>query len=129
VTKTTFSIRDLAQEFDLTPRAMGLLQPERTGPGGLTRVYSPRDRARLKLTLRAKRAGLSLTEAKEIIDMYESPRDTEPQLQKLLAVLASHRQQLEARVAELQANIDEVKVQEKDARALLTKSTRVAKKT
>jgi DNA-binding transcriptional MerR regulator len=135
VTKTTFSIRDLAQEFDLTPRAMrfyegmGLLQPERTGPGGLTRVYSPRDRARLKLTLRAKRAGLSLTEAKEIIDMYESPRDTEPQLQKLLAVLASHRQQLEARVAELQANIDEVKVQEKDARALLTKSTRAAKKT
>jgi DNA-binding transcriptional MerR regulator len=135
VTKTTFSIRDLAQEFDLTPRAMrfyegmGLLQPERTGPGGLTRVYSPRDRARLKLTLRAKRAGLSLTEAKEIIDMYESPRDTEPQLQKLLAVLASHRQQLEARVAELQANIDEVKVQEKDARALLTNSTRVAKKT
>lgn len=133
MTKTTFSIRDLAQEFDLTTRAMrfyediGLLQPERSGPGGRTRVYSARDRARLKLTLRAKRLGLSLTEAKDIIDMYDSPRDTAPQLEKLLLVLASHRQQLEARVADLQANIDEVKVQEKDTRALLAKNTRAAK--
>jgi DNA-binding transcriptional MerR regulator len=72
----TYSISDLAKEFDLTTRAMrfyedmGLLQPERSGPGGRSRIYSGRDRTRLKLTLRAKRLGLSLTEAKEIIDMY-----------------------------------------------------------
>ena len=59
---------------------MGLLQPERSGPGGRNRVYSNRDRTRLKLTLRAKRLGLSLTEARELIDMYDSPRDTGPQL-------------------------------------------------
>lgn len=130
---STYSISDLAQEFDLTTRAMrfyedmGLLQPERAGPGGRTRVYSARDRARLKLTLRAKRLGLSLTEAKDVIDMYDSPRDTAPQLQKFLLVLAAHREQLEAQLAELLANIDEVKAHEKEARALLGKSAKTAK--
>jgi DNA-binding transcriptional MerR regulator len=122
---TTYTISDLAREFDLTTRAMrfyedmGLLQPERSGPGGRNRVYSARDRTRLKLTLRAKRLGLSLTEAREIIDMYDSPRDTGPQLRRFLAVLAEHRRQLEEQMADLQANLDEVKVHEKEARALL----------
>jgi len=129
---TTFSISDLAREFDLTTRAirfyedMGLLQPERSGPGGRNRVYSARDRTRLKLTLRAKRLGLSLTEARERIDMYDSPRDTGPQLRKFLVVLAAHRQQLEDQLAEVQANLDEVKVHEKEARALLAKAGKAA---
>jgi len=124
---TTYTISDLAREFDLTTRAMrfyedmGLLQPERSGPGGRNRVYSARDRTRLKLTLRAKRLGLSLTEAREIIDMYDSPRDTGPQLRKFLAVLAEHRRQLEEQMADLLANLDEVKVHEKEARALLAR--------
>ena len=123
----TYSIRDLAKEFDLTTRAirfyedMGLLAPARTGPGGRTRMYSARDRTRLKLTLRAKRLGLSLTEAKEIIDLYDSPRDTGVQLQKFLTVLEQHRRQLEAQMADLQANLDEVREHEKEARALLAK--------
>ena len=124
---TTFTISDLAREFDLTTRAirfyedLGLLQPQRSGPGGRSRVYSQRDRTRLKLTLRAKRLGLSLTEAKEIIDMYDSPRDTGPQLTKFLDVLALHRKQLEEQMADLQANLDEIKVHQKEARALLAK--------
>ncbi len=126
---TTYSISDLAREFDLTTRAirfyedMGLLQPQREGPGGRSRVYSARDRTRLKLTLRAKRLGLSLTEAREIIDTYDSPRDTGPQLTKFLAVLAQHRQQLEEQMADLQANLEEVKAHEKEARALLGKTS------
>jgi len=125
---TTYTISDLAKEFDLTTRAMrfyedmGLLQPERSGPGGRNRVYSSRDRTRLKLTLRAKRLGLSLTEAREIIDMYDSPRDTGPQLKKFLAVLALHRTQLEEQMTDLQANLDEVRAHEKEARALLARS-------
>jgi DNA-binding transcriptional MerR regulator len=124
----TYSISDLAREFDLTTRAMrfyedmGLLQPERSGPGGRTRVYSGRDRTRLKLTLRAKRLGLSLTEAKEIIDMYDSPRDTGPQLQKFLLVIAAHQKQLEDQMADLQDNLDELKVHKREAKALLAKS-------
>jgi DNA-binding transcriptional MerR regulator len=100
---------------------MGLLQPERSGPGGRNRVYSHRDRTRLKLTLRAKRLGLSLTEAKDLIDMYDSPRDTGPQLQKFLVVLDAHKRELEAQMAEILANLDEVKAHEKEARSLLTK--------
>ena len=126
--QTTFTISDLAREFDLTTRAirfyedMGLLQPERSGPGGRNRIYSPRDRTRLKLTLRAKRLGLSLTEAREIIDMYDSPRDTVPQLRKFLAILAQHRRQLEDQLAELQANLEEVRTHEREAKALLARS-------
>ncbi len=132
---TTYTISDLAREFDLTTRAMrfyedmGLLQPERTGPGGRNRVYTARDRTRLKLTLRAKRLGLSLSEAKDIIDMYDSPRDTGPQLRKFLAVLARHRAQIEDQLADLQANLDEVRTHEKEARALLIKVENKVEKT
>ncbi len=128
----TYSISDLAKEFDLTTRAMrfyedmGLLRPERTGPGGRTRVYSSRDRARLKLTLRAKRLGLSLVEAKDIIEMYDSPRDTTAQLEKFLLVLAQHQQQLQAQMTDLQANLDEIKVHQRETRALLAKSQRAS---
>jgi len=129
-TNPTYTISDLAREFDLTTRAIrfyedvGLLQPLREGPGGRNRVYSARDRTRLKLTLRAKRLGLSLTEARDIIDMYDSPRDTGPQLRKFLAVLAEHRRQLEEQMADLVANLDEVRTHEKEARALLNKIER-----
>ena len=124
---TLYTIRELAKEFDLTTRAirfyedMGLLRPERQGPGGRNRMYSARERARLRLTLRAKRLGLSLTQAKDIIDMYDSPRDTAPQLEKFVEVLASHRQQLESQLEEIQANLDEVKQHEREAKALLNK--------
>ena len=123
----TYTISDLAKEFDLTTRAMrfyedmGLLQPERTGPAGRNRIYSARDRTRLRLTLRAKRLGLSLSEAKDIIDVYGSPRDTGAQLRKFLEVLGQHRQQLEDRMADLQMNLDEVREHEEEARQLLAK--------
>lgn len=125
MSNATYRIGDLAREFDLTTRAirfyedMGLLQPQRLGTGGRQRVYSARDRTRLKLTLRAKRLGLSLTEARDIIDMYDSPRDTAPQLERFLQVLGTHKRQLEAQLADLQANLDEVRQHEKQARALL----------
>ena len=125
-----YTISDLAKEFDLTTRAirfyedMGLLQPERSGAGGRNRVYSSRDRARLRLTLRAKRLGLTLTEAKEILDLYDSPRDTGVQLRKFLDVLTVHRKQLEAQLADLQATLAEVREQEAEAKTLLKKSER-----
>jgi DNA-binding transcriptional MerR regulator len=123
----TFAIGELAREFDLTTRAirfyedMGLLTPERAGQ---QRVYSARDRTRLMLTLRAKRLGLKLNEVREILDMYDSPRDTAAQLQRFLGVLGEHRSQLEARLAELQANLAEVRAQERQARAALTRASK-----
>jgi DNA-binding transcriptional MerR regulator len=118
----TYTIGELAKEFDLTTRAIrfyedcGLLSPQRRGRN---RVYTARDRTRLKLTLRGKRLGLTLAEVKELVDMYESPRDTQPQLRKFLVVLAAHRAQLEQQLADLHANLDEVRAHEKEARRLL----------
>ena len=73
----TYSIRQLSKEFDVTARALrfyedkGLISPERKGQ---TRLYSPRDRARLQLILRGKRLGFSLVEIHEILDLY-TPKD------------------------------------------------------
>jgi len=123
----TFTIGELAREFDLTTRAIrfyedcGLLAPLRSGRN---RIYSARDRTRLKLTLRGKRLGLTLAEVKELVDMYESPRDTQPQLRKFLAVLAAHRAQLEQQLADLHANLDEVRAHEKEARRLLAEGAK-----
>jgi DNA-binding transcriptional MerR regulator len=123
----TFTIGELAKEFDLTTRAIrfyedcGLICPQRSGRN---RVYSARDRTRLKLTLRGKRLGLTLAEVKEIVDMYESPRDTQPQLRRFLAVLGAHRAQLEAQLADLNATLDEVRTHEKEARRLLADGDR-----
>jgi DNA-binding transcriptional MerR regulator len=127
VPAATYTISELAREFDLTTRAIrfyedcGLLAPQRSGR---TRIYTARDRTRLKLTLRGKRLGLTLAEVKELVDMYESPRDTQPQLKKFLVVLAAHRAQLEQQLADLHANLDEVRAHEKEARRLLADGAR-----
>ncbi len=119
---STFTIGELAREFDLTTRAIrfyedcGLITPQRSGRN---RVYTPRDRTRLRLTLRGKRLGLTLAEVKELVEMYESPRDTQPQLKKFLVVLAAHREQLEQQMLDLHATLDEVRAHEKEARRLL----------
>ena len=123
----TFTISELAREFDLTTRAIrfyedcGLISPQRRGRN---RVYTARDRTRLKLTLRGKRLDLTLAEVKELVDMYESPRDTQPQLKKFLVVLAAHREQLEQQLADLHATLDEVRTHEKEARRLLAAGER-----
>ena len=120
---TTHSITELAAEFDITPRAIrfyedvGLLAPGRVGRN---RVYTQRDRTRLKLTLRGKRLGLTLAEVKDLVGMYETPRDTQAQLKKFLVVLAAHRAQLEQQMADLNVTLDEVRADEKEARRLLT---------
>jgi len=123
----TLTIGELAREFDLTTRAIrfyedcGLITPQRVGRN---RVYTARDRTRLKLTLRGKRLGLTLAEVKELVDMYESPRDTLPQLKKFLVVLATHRAQLEQQMADLHVTLDEVRTHEKEAKRLLAEGQR-----
>jgi DNA-binding transcriptional MerR regulator len=124
----TFTIGELAREFGVTTRAIsfyedcGLLEPARAGRN---RIYSSRDRTRLRLTLRGKRLGLKLAEVRELVDMYETRRDTGPQLRRFLAVLARHRAQLEQRLGDLQTTLAEVTAHEREARRLL--ETRRAK--
>ena len=117
-----FSIGELATEFDVTPRAIrfyedhGLLAPKRAGQ---RRIYSPRDRTRLKLTLRGKRLGLSLSEIRELIDMYEPGRDERPQLERFLAVLESHRASLLQQRTDIEAQLAEIQSFEKKVRKQL----------
>jgi DNA-binding transcriptional MerR regulator len=121
----TYTITELAREFDITPRAIrfyedqGLLSPAREGAGGRTRVYSARERTRLKLTLRGKRLGLSLSEIKELVDMYESPKDTDAQLKRFLTVLAQHRETLERQREDLEVTLDEIAAHEEECLRLL----------
>ena len=123
----TFSIGELAREFGLTTRAIrfyedcGLLSPQRAGRN---RIYTARDRTRLKLTLRGKRLGLTLSEVKELVDMYETQRDTDAQMRRFLDVLARHRAQLESRLAELRTTLDEVLAQEASAKQVLRRRSR-----
>jgi len=125
----TYTITELAREFDITPRAIrfyedqGLLSPKREGAGGRTRVYSARERTRLKLTLRGKRLGLSLSEIKALVDMYESPKDSTAQLQRFLAVLAQHRETLERQREDLEVTLAEIGAHEEKCRRLLESET------
>ena len=120
--RAEFSISELAREFAVTPRAIrfyeaeGLLAPRRVGQ---RRVYTPRDRTRLKLTLRGKRLGLTLSEIRELIDMYEPGRDERPQLERFLAVLESHRASLLQQRADIEAQLSEIQTFEKRVRKQL----------
>jgi DNA-binding transcriptional MerR regulator len=121
-TAASYTITELAQEFDITPRAIrfyedvGLLTPARAGRN---RVYTQRDRTRLKLTLRGKRLGLSLSEIKQLVDMYDSPSDTQQQLTAFLAVLAEHRRLLEQQREDLEITLAEIAQHEERCRLLL----------
>jgi DNA-binding transcriptional MerR regulator len=118
----TYTITALALEFDITPRAIrfyedvGLLTPHRVGRN---RVYTQRDRTRLKLTLRGKRLGLSLLEIKQLVDLYDSPSDTRHQLTAFLAVLAEHRQQLEQQREDIEITLAEISQHEARCHSLL----------
>ena len=123
--RSEYSIGDLAREFDVTPRAIrfyedhGLLAPKRAGQ---RRIYSPRDRTRLKLTLRGKRLGLTLAEVRELIDMYEPGRDERPQLARFLAVLESHQASLLQQRADIEAQLTELQAFEKKIKKQLKRS-------
>lgn len=121
----TYTIAELAREFDVTPRAIrfyedhGLLSPERVGRNGQRREYSTSQRTRLRLTLRGKRLGFSLTEIKEILDLYTSPHDTLAQLSAFQNSLAKHRVILEQQLEDVQAQLKEIKQHEMQCRKLL----------
>jgi len=122
IERAEYTIGELAREFDVTPRAIrfyehqGLLAPRRIGQ---RRVYAQRDRTRLKLTLRGKRLGLTLSEIRELIEMYEPGRDERPQLERFLAVLQNHRSALEQQRADLESQLAEIGAFEKRLRKRL----------
>lgn len=121
----SYSISDLAREFDITTRTIrfyedkGLISPARRGQ---TRVYSPEDRVRLKLILRGKRLGFSLDESREIIDMYDPAHGNVEQLHRLLQHIEQKRAQLQQQLRDIESLMGELDDAETRARASLAQA-------
>ncbi len=107
----TFTIRQLAAEFGLTPRSIrfyedqGLLAPTRIGQ---TRIYSRRDRARLILICRGKRMGFSIAEIKAFLSLYAADGREVEQMRYVLQLGRHHRRALETQLHDLQQTLQEL---------------------
>jgi DNA-binding transcriptional MerR regulator len=108
----TFTVRELADELGVTTRTLrfyeaeGLVSPQRDGTN---RVYSQRDRARLRLILRGRRFGMSVAECREIVDMYDGAESSERrQLELLLARMEEIAADLRARQADIRRTLIEI---------------------
>jgi DNA-binding transcriptional MerR regulator len=127
LTPSSHTIADLANEFDVTHRAIrfyedqGLLSPERGGRNAQVRMYSGSDKTRLKLILRGKRLGFSLAEIKEIldIDLYSKPGGSILQLERFIGTLAKHREALERQMEDLSDQLNELASHELECRKIL----------
>lgn len=125
----TFSISDLAREFGVTTRTLrhyeqeGLLNP---GREGLVRVFSARDRVRLKLALRGKRLGFSLHEIKELFDLYDLAKDERKQLEAFLVKLERRKTLLEQQREDIEVMLREVEFFAAQSRRLLVRGSDAA---
>ncbi|MBL1272774.1 MAG: DNA-binding transcriptional MerR regulator [Marinobacter maritimus] len=128
IVKKTFSISELSNEFDVTTRSIrfyedqGLLRPARRGQ---TRIFSTKDKVRLKLILRGKRMGFSLAETKELFDLWdETATGNEKQLLKMLTILSNkraHMEQQKSDIAMAEMEIETAELRCREALAELQK--------
>lgn len=101
---TTYAIGELAKEFDITTRSIrfyedqGLITPTRRGQ---TRIYSQRDRVRLKLILRGKRLGFSLAETGRLFELYDADKTSEKQLDTILELIADKKSDLQQQLEDI----------------------------
>jgi DNA-binding transcriptional MerR regulator len=122
----TYTISELAQEFGVTTRTIrfyedqGLLSP---GREGINRVFSSRDRVRLKLALRGKRLGFSLAEIRELFELYDMSHDERKQLDEFLSRLDRRRAHLEQQREDIEVMLNEINFFANQCRRLLRANT------
>ncbi len=127
----TYTISDLAREFGVTTRTLrhyeheGLLTPERKG---LARVFTGRDRARLKLALRGKRLGFSLQELKELFRLYDVAKEQPRELGNFLTRLEKRKTLLEQQREDIDVMLREVEFFAAQCRRVLAQNTAAAEK-
>ena len=124
MTEQTMTIREMCEAYDVTPRTLRfyeskeLLFPIREGQ---KRLFTKRDRARLKLILRGKRFGFSLEEIRQLLDLYDMGDQQATQLAKTYELAEKHLADMEAQKAELDEAISELKSQMSWGKAQLAK--------
>ncbi|MBX9810577.1 MAG: MerR family DNA-binding transcriptional regulator [Burkholderiales bacterium] len=118
----TYTISDLAKEFEVTTRTIrhyeeqGLISPRREGTN---RIFSNRDRVRLKLALRGKRLGFSLSDIRELFELYDLAKDEKKQLEEFLAKLEKRRAFLEQQREDIEVMLNEIRFFANQCRRLL----------
>ncbi|MHC6656887.1 MerR family transcriptional regulator [Aeromonas salmonicida] len=123
----TYSISELAREFDVTTRSIrfyedqGLLNPARQGQ---TRIYSKQDRVRLKLTLRGKRLGFSLADIRDLFDLYDADKSSRTQLQTMLGLVADKRETLQQQLEDIKMVLLELNAAEQRCQQALAQLQR-----
>lgn len=121
----TYTISELAEEFGVTTRTLrhyedqGLVTPAREG---LNRLYSHRDRVRLKLALRGKRLGFSLNELRELFELYDLANDERKQLEEFAVKLDRRRAQLEQQREDVEVMLNEINFFSRQCQRLLAES-------
>lgn len=118
----TFSIGEVAKEFDITTRSIrfyedqGLLSPSRQGQ---TRIYTGKDKVRLKLILRGKRLGFTLAETRRLFELYDRDRSSQTQLATMLELIDEKKDTLQQQLEDINVLLHELKVVEQRCRAEL----------
>jgi DNA-binding transcriptional MerR regulator len=126
--QTTYSISDLSKEFDITTRSIrfyedqGLLKPKRRGQ---TRIYSLKDRVRLKLILRGKRLGFSLAETRRLFELYDADKSSTTQLNTMLALVEEKKSALQQQMDDIKVVLMELNSAEQQCRLALEESQAV----
>ncbi|WP_289116660.1 MerR family DNA-binding transcriptional regulator [uncultured Idiomarina sp.] len=109
--KITYSIGELAKQFDITTRSIrfyedeGLLSPKRQGQ---QRIYTNKDRVRLKLILRGKRLGFSLAETRRLFELYDADSSSAAQLQKVLELISEKKVSLKQQMEDINVLLTEL---------------------
>jgi DNA-binding transcriptional MerR regulator len=122
-TQITYSIGELAREFDITTRSIrfyedqGLIYPTRKGQ---TRIYTQRDRVRLKLILRGKRLGFSLAETGRLFELYDADKTSITQLNTIMDLIAEKKNDLNQQLEDIKAVLIELSGLEKNCQEALT---------
>lgn len=122
----SYSISDLSKEFDITTRSIrfyedqGLLAPTRKGQ---TRIYSQRDKVRLKLVLRGKRLGFSLAETGRLFELYDADKSSAKQLAIMMELIAEKKVDLKQKLDDISALLIELNDIENNCQEILTTLT------
>ncbi|MBA6223042.1 MULTISPECIES: MerR family DNA-binding transcriptional regulator [unclassified Colwellia] len=118
----TFSIGELAREFDITTRSIrfyedqGLILPNRKGQ---TRIYNQRDRVRLRLILRGKRLGFSLAETGRLFELYDADTSSATQLIQIMELISNKKNDLNQQLEDIKAVLIELTGLEKNCQNTL----------